>query len=90
MTRGPVLVGADHRRDLPGAHAVGRGEQELRWLAAGELLGGARWRANRGIIGSVKHRAHVTVISLHLAASTAAAARAGAAAALPLAGERAD
>jgi hypothetical protein len=48
------------------------------------------WRANRGIIGSVKHRAHVSVLSLHLAASTAAAARAGAAAALPLAGGRAD
>jgi hypothetical protein len=36
-----VLVGADHRRDLGGAHPGGRGQQDLGALAAGELGGGA-------------------------------------------------
>jgi hypothetical protein len=34
-------MGAHHRRDLGGAHAAGRGQQDLGALAAGKLFGSA-------------------------------------------------
>jgi hypothetical protein len=46
-----VLVGADHRRDLGGAHAAGRGQQDLGALAAGELFSGAGDAFELGTLG---------------------------------------
>jgi hypothetical protein len=46
-----VLVGADHRRDLGGAHPGGRGQQDLGALAAGELGGGACDAFELGTLG---------------------------------------